>query len=85
MLGFAWKAYAGDVMFVAGTVAGLATIGRYLVVPVYRFFKRLETTITFCEGQLRPNGGSSLRDAIDKLVHRTDILEAIVRPPKEKP
>ena len=85
MLAFAWRAYGYDVMFVGGIVAGLATIGRLLVVPVYRFFKRLETTITFCEGQLRPNGGSSLRDAIDKLVHRTDILEAIVNPPKEKP
>jgi len=31
--------------------------------------------VDFVEKELRPNGGSSLRDAVDKLVHRTEALE----------
>ena len=78
MLAELWRVVADDVIIGGGVVFALATIVQYLIRPCYRFFKRLETTMTFCEEQLRPNGGTSLRDAVDKLVHRTDTIEAIL-------
>ena len=82
---FSWHSSANDVILVGAVLAALGVIWRGVLHPIVRFFKRLETTMTFVETELKPNGGGSLRDAIDKLVRRTDNLEAIVRPPKEKP
>lgn len=69
---------------VGAVFAALGVIWRVVLHPTVRFFKRLETTMTFVEAELKPNGGGSLRDAIDKLVRRTESLEAVVLP-KEKP
>ena len=79
-----WHSSANDVVLVGAVLAALGVIWRVVLHPTVRFFKRLETTMTFVEAELKPNGGGSLRDAIDKLVRRTESLEAVVLP-KEKP
>jgi len=78
------RQYGNDILVVAGVCAFLAGALRANY-KANKFFVRLEATMQFVERELKPNGGGSMRDAIDKLVHRTDNLEAIVRPPKEKP
>lgn len=84
MLGVEWHNSANDIVLIGAAVAVMlgGLRGAY---KATKFFQRLEVTMQFVERELKPNGGGSMRDAIDKLVHRTDNLEAIVRPPKEKP
>ena len=84
MLGVEWHNSANDIVLIGAAVAVMlgGLRGAY---KATKFFQRLEATMQFVERELKPNGGGSLRDAIDKLVRRTDTLEAIVLPPKEKP
>ena len=84
MLGLEWHNSANDVVLIGAAVAVMLG-GLRSAYKATKFFQRLEVTMQFVERELKPNGGGSMRDAIDKLVHRTDNLEAIVRPPKEKP
>lgn len=84
MHAFSWHSSANDIVLVGAVLAALGVIWRVVLHPTVRFFKRLETTMTFVSLEMRPNGGGSLRDAIDKLVRRTESLEAVILP-KEKP
>lgn len=83
MLGLEWHASANDIVLIGAAVAVMlgGLRGAY---EATRFFQRLEVTMQFVERELKPNGGGSMRDAIDKLVHRTESLEAVVLP-KENP
>lgn len=58
---------AVPLLTIAGIITSLGIIYRGLVRPIYRWARRLTDTVTTVEAQMRPNGGSSLRDAIDNL------------------
>lgn len=67
---------------VAACLLATGVIWRYVVRPPYKFFKRMERALGAVEKELRPNGGSSLRDAIDRVEqaeidhgHRLEALE----------
>lgn len=77
------RQYGNDILIVAGVCAFLAAALRANY-KANKFFMRLEVTMQFVERELKPNGGGSMRDAIDKLVHRTDTLEAVLRPPRKE-
>ena len=83
MLGMEWHNSANDIVLIGAAAAVLLGAIRASF-KAMRFFQRLDVTMRFVERELKPNGGGSMRDAIDKLVHRTENLEAIVGPPKEK-
>jgi len=77
-----WENHANKVILVSATLVALGIIYRYTFRPLIRGIKgflerqhRIIRAVDFVERELKPNGGSSLRDAIDKLVHRTSILE----------
>tara|TARA_R110000868_G_scaffold2592_1_gene18649 strand:- start:378 stop:632 length:255 start_codon:yes stop_codon:yes gene_type:complete len=82
MLSSQWHDSANDIVLIGAAVAVIlgGLRGAY---KATKFFQRLEATVTFVERELKPNGGGSMRDAIDKLVHRTDTLEAVLRTRKE--
>jgi membrane protein YdbS with pleckstrin-like domain len=69
----------------AGTLAALAVIFRFTVVPVVRFGRRLERTMQAVEEQLLPNHGTSLRDAVTDLQKHFGITPKLppARPPKD--
>jgi hypothetical protein len=83
MLGMEWHNSANDIVLIGAAAAVLLGALRASF-KAMRFFQRLDVTMQFVERELKPNGGGSMRDAIDKLVHRTESLEAVVLP-KEKP
>ena len=73
----------------AGIITSLGIIYRGLVRPIYRWAKRLTDTVATVEAQMRPNGGSSLRDAIDNMAssisridERLTLVEDHVTRPK---
>jgi hypothetical protein len=54
------------VLRTAALVAAVALIFTKGVRPVFRFFKALDDGVSFVRAQMENNGGSSLRDAIDR-------------------
>jgi hypothetical protein len=57
------------------TVGALGIIFQTLVRPVFRWAQRLEKTMTFVEQQMLPNGGSSLRDSVNRIETRLTVVE----------
>lgn len=69
---------------VAAVLVALGVICRYVVQPVLRFAKRLEKVMVNVEAQLYPNGGRSLRDAVDRIQESLGVLDHPT-PSKENP
>lgn len=67
---------------VAGAIISLGVIHRAVVYPVYKWAKRLESTISFVEEQMKPNSGSSVRDSLDRIENRLTLVEAYITTPK---
>lgn len=67
----------------AGAVVGaLSIIFHSLVKPVLKWGKRIEQAVTVVEQNMVNNGGSSLRDAIDRIEARLDKVEKNLAPAK---
>lgn len=62
---------AGNILLLASLIAALTVIGgaawRYLVGPLWRGLRELRAILGFIEAELRPNGGSSIRDAVNRM------------------
>ena len=67
----------------AGGVTAFTIIVKQAVIPAWLWIRRIERWIEFIEGQMKSNGGSSVRDAVDRIDKRTARLEAAVFPTKE--
>lgn len=97
VLGVAWEDNAEAIIKAGAVLSAVAAFGRFLVVPVVRYFKRIEKAMSVVEHEFRPNNGSSLRDAIDRvegvlstmqndlstLAGRADALEDYITNPQE--
>jgi hypothetical protein len=66
---------------VAAAVASLGVIHRGLLLPAYRWAKRIEKDMRFVEEQMRPNSGSSLRDSLDRIENRLTLVETYITKP----
>jgi hypothetical protein len=68
----------------AGAVVGaLGIIFRTLVKPVVSWARRIEKAVSTVEQNMNNNGGSSLRDAIDRIERRLNEVEEIITKPKK--
>ncbi len=67
---------AADLGVVAAVIVAVGVIWRGVVRPVIRYARRVETTIQAVQGQMVNNGGTTLRDAVDRIDLRTSTLEA---------
>ncbi len=67
---------ARDLTIIAGVIVAVGVIWRGVVRPVLRYARRLEATVADVQGEFRNNGGSTLRDAVDRIDQRTSHLEA---------
>jgi hypothetical protein len=68
-----------------GVVGALGVIFHTVIRPVLRWGKRIESAVSTVEQNMQNNGGSSLRDAIDRIEARLNQLEQIVAPSPVKP
>lgn len=71
MIVAAWDAIVGNIAVVAG---GLVAVGGILR-ALYRFFKKLDNALSAVHRELLPNGGSSLRDAVNRIEERINLVE----------
>jgi len=67
---------------VAGAVITAGVIFRTVILPVHRWAMRLEKTMHFVEQQMLPNGGSSLRDSVNRIEFRLNAVEEHITLPK---
>lgn len=68
---------------ISGCVVSVGVIYRGVVRPTYRWATRLEKAVSHVEMNMKNNGGSSLRDAVDRIENRLTELEKAVKPVKK--
>lgn len=68
-------------MTAGGVVTAWAAIYRFVLRPVFRWARKLETAVDFVHEQMVNNGGSSMRDAIDRIERRLGEVEELVTKP----
>ena len=69
---------------ISGSIVSVGVIYRGVVRPTYRWATRLEKAVSHVEMNMKNNGGSSLRDAVDRIENRLTELEKAVKPAKPK-
>lgn len=66
---------------IAGSIVSIGVIYRGVIRPVFRWAQRLDKAVTTVEMNMKNNGGSSMRDAIDRIENRITKLEDYVTKP----
>jgi len=67
---------------ISGCIVSIGVIWRGVLRPIYRWATRLEKAVAHVEMNMKNNGGSSLRDAIDRIEKRLSSLEDHVTKPR---
>ena len=67
---------------ISGSIVSIGVIYRGVIRPVFRWATRLEKTILFVEQQMLPNGGSSLRDSVNRIESRLTLVEEHITLPR---
>ena len=67
---------------ISGSIISIGVIYRGVVRPLFRWAQRLDNAITTVEMNMKNNGGSSLRDAVDRIENRITKLEDYVTKPR---
>ena len=78
-LAVAWSEHVGKLQAAAAIIISAGVLWRGVVRPVMHFGHQVQETLK----ELKPNGGSSMRDAIDRLERRMSALEDYITTPKE--
>lgn len=66
---------------ISGCIVSCGVIYRGLIRPIYKWATRLERTMDFVEMQMKPNGGSSMRDALNRIESRLTLVEEHITKP----
>ena len=70
------------IVLAAAALGALLYLAR-MIYKAVKFAQRIERVVVSVEEQLYPNGGSSLRDAVNNINHHLGI--PVYQPKKEKP
>jgi hypothetical protein len=74
--------FAQWIITVGATVGALSIIFQTLVRPVFKWAQRIEKAVSTVEMNMSNNGGSSLRDAIDRIERRVSTVEEHITRPR---
>lgn len=70
------------VITAAAVVTAIGVLWQKAILPIYNFAKKMEQHVAFVEEQMTPNGGSSLRDSINRIEKRVNAIEEYLTVPK---
>ena len=70
------------IVAVGGAVGAIGLIWRTVIRPIVKWAVRLDKTMSFVESQMVPNGGTSLRDSVNRIEARLVQVEDIITRPK---
>jgi len=62
-------------------ITALGVIHRAVVYPMFKWAQRIENAVTHVEMNMKNNGGSSMRDAIDRIENRLNRVEDFITKP----
>lgn len=74
--------FAQWIITAGATVGALSIMFQTLVRPVYKWARRIEKAVSIVEMNMSNNGGSSLRDAIDRIERRLSSVEDHITRPR---
>jgi hypothetical protein len=74
--------FAQWIITAGATVGALSIMFQTLVRPVYKWARRIEKAVSTVEMNMNNNGGSSLRDAIDRIERRLSSVEDHITKPR---
>ena len=74
--------FAQWIITAGATVGALGIIFQTLVRPVFKWAQRIEKAVSTVEMNMNNNGGSSLRDAIDRIERRVSTVEEHITRPR---
>lgn len=63
-------------------IAAIGVIHRAVLYPIFKWAQRLENAVSHVEMNMKNNGGSSMRDAIDRIEKRLTTVEDYITKPK---
>lgn len=66
----------------AGVVTSVGILWQKLVKPVIAWGMKLDRTMSYVEQQMHPNGGTSLRDSLNRIEQRLTFVEDFITKPK---
>jgi hypothetical protein len=66
---------------IAGSIVSIGVIYRSVIRPIFRWGQRLDKAITTVEMHMNNNGGTSLRDAVDRIENRMTKVEDYITKP----
>lgn len=66
-LAVAWEEHGDTVITAAAVLAAIGAIYRLAIRPIIAIFHRIDKALVVVEKELQPNGGSSLRDAVNRV------------------
>lgn len=66
----------------AAFVTSIGILWRKVVKPIISWGMKLDRTMSFVEQQMHPNGGTSLRDSVNRIEKRLGELEELVTRPR---
>jgi hypothetical protein len=59
---------------IAAVIVALTVIGK-AIHGVYGWAKRMDTSLTYIETEMRFNGGTTMRDAVKRIEQRLEVME----------
>lgn len=66
----------------AAFVTSVGILWKKVVKPVISWGAKLDRTMSFVEQQMYPNGGTSIRDSLNRIEQRLTVVEDFVTQPK---
>lgn len=74
MFAVAWEEHGDNIIRGAAVLGALAVFGRMVVMPLIRFFRRIERSLVAVEQQLLTNnGGSTMKDKVEALMRHNGL------------
>ena len=70
------------IIMTGAVVGAFGIIFQTVIRPIFKWAQRLEKTMTFVEQQMLPNGGSSLRDSVNRIEARLTLVEEHITTPR---
>lgn len=59
---------------IAAVLVAIGVVGKSIH-WVYRWAQRIDDSLSYIEGEMRFNGGSTMRDAVKRIEQRLDVIE----------